>query len=412
MTMRGLLSLGAYQGGAYSITDANIQATLAATHTTAVKIWASWLQHQPTQPPAGTTPLDQFAAMAATPAAATLDGEIMKAKELGLMVVLTSHMFPDWSNATRDPTDTGAYQKTNFKPADRFNGSSAWTDYVITGPPAVGDPKPLYSRFPASTGYGTGSPYGVWMGYLNWRYGALQTEPKLHVDFLEPLNEPNWSLWPQQADSASTSVWDNGANTSACATAQMLQTAQSMQHFFQGPVMLGPATLDTEIGTTRHHTNQTEFENLVLTALQSNGFVPDARVGWSVHNYSDWKNGTNAHLSACRTRVHGFASPAYWKGYPSGAAANAQIFITEGGRPRKQALAYDADEDTQQSLYMYYAAYFASSVPDIATFCQYLDLTDPNYDSGLRTVGGVRRNAWYMWRDLHGGTPGVPTLLT
>jgi len=392
--MRGCIALGeagvSPTPNTQSLRTKAVRDDIIATGTTCVRLWALWNRCQPSAPAAGATVADNWAAIAATADAQALDQEIAWARSMGLVVVLTSQGSPSWANGTTGYTNTTAAE-------DRF-GSKAAYDAYVAGTGSTG--KSLQYRFPTS--WSTSSPWGIWMAYLCCRYGALQPDPNLRVDYLEPLNEPNYQMWPQQQASTTGNIWDPGANTSVCTSAQMIQTAQSMQAFWSGPVLLVPAASDTDDSTTRYRTLGTTFESSMMSQLVTNGFVPNARVGWSKHNYADMKHGSfgdAVNLAWTASLVHG--SGGYWTGYPLGVPASSEVLVTEGGWVRHGSM-----PDYDQEQRMISSAVAATGVSKVTMFAQYLITSSTGYDSGLRSPFGGAYLSYVAWQALHTGVSG------
>ena len=264
-------------GGPQSLLNKGVRDDITGSRTSCVRLWVSWNAHQKDKPPAGTSVAEQWRQISETPFAKDLDAQVAQGKAMGLTVILTSLSFPTWTNGTSTVPQKGPGYDPNlaYFPEDRFPSEAAMRAYKAG---SGNDPKGLTLKWPYETGLGANSPWGTWMAYLNLRYGSLAS-PSRRVDFLEPINEPNYMLWPQDLASATGNKFDTNSEIVACISAQMFQTAQVAQRYWSGPVMLLPATADTELSDTRYHTKQSTYEAHLLTNLNSNGFIPDA--GWA-----------------------------------------------------------------------------------------------------------------------------------
>jgi len=224
--------------------------------TTFVALWLSWPAVQPLAP-APFTREQAFADLAnpsgsAAPTFAALDAQIARANADGLEVALTLYQaFPDWARA---PNSAPAPAQLAAVPDDRSpDGPWAWLiAYLST----------RYART------GTGNPSGA------------------QLDWLQPMNEPNLTWWPQRSPSYP-------AGTIAGAVAEMARSAAEVAAEIPGsPGLLLPATSDVVTVASPHGTPWDAFTDELLAQLR--GWEPGVAVGWAQHNYADVKHGPEA----------------------------------------------------------------------------------------------------------------------
>ncbi|HKG03018.1 MAG TPA: hypothetical protein VKB03_07540 [Conexibacter sp.] len=249
--------------------------------TTFVALWLGWPTVQPLAPDPFTraqafADLGNPAGPAATPFAA-LDAQIARANADGREVALTLYQaFPDWTSS-----------------------------------PAVGPaPPPNRALVPADR-----SPDGPWawlVAYLCARYarGGAGNPAGAQVDWLQPMNEPNLTWWPQQSPS-----YPGG--TIAGAVAELARSAAAVAEATPGgPGLLLPATADVVSVASSHGTPWDVFSDELLAQLR--GWEPGLPVGWAQHNYADVKLGPEAdgRWRAERLlelqRAHAWPDPSVW----------------------------------------------------------------------------------------------------
>jgi hypothetical protein len=332
------------------------------TATPWVRMWADWPVLQPERslaPDAGS----------GAAALARLDAGIARARADRRRVMLTAWRFPRWANGTDalTPAADAAYRLE---------------DRIEPG----GDParrKDLTFKLPADLS--PGSEWGRWVDFLIGRYGTA-------IDALELMNEPNLQLWPQ------TGVAD--------AVARMFGTAQSVASAHLGaPLLVGPATADA-VGDSRLRTGFDTFTRSLLDRLGAAGFVPGPRFAWSHHSYADVEGdlgGAGNRTAAARSMLAG-----RWAGWPAGDAAAPGVLVTEtGARLTQIASLYglsdpDAVRQRQAELIERYwrRMQFGPEGVGVGMVCQYLFVTDANYDAGLCELDGTPRPAYYAWGRL------------
>jgi len=277
--------------------------------TTFVGLWAIWPILQP-QPPSPFTRDQAFRDLddprgPAAAAFAALDAQIARANADGLEVALTLYQsFPAWTRAAGSP-------------------------------PA---PAPL-AAVPDDC-----SPDGPWawlVAYLCRRYAGANPRGA-RVDWLQPMNEPNLTWWPQRGIAAVVEQLVRSAESAAAEQASA-----------GGPGLLLPATSDVVDADAPRGTPWDAFSEELLARLR--GWRPRVPVGWAQHNYADVKHGP---LADGRWRVerlldlqraHGWPEPSVWLtegGYQFGvrragwAAPGVVRYVLD---PRADALAEQAD---------------------------------------------------------------------
>ncbi len=263
--------------------------------TTFVSLWAIWPVLQPVAP----EPFTRAQAFrdlddphgAAAPALAALDAQVARANADGRAVALTLYQsFPAWTRPSvpldpaRDPATGGA------------------------GYPELGQAGlPHAARIPDDL-----TPDGPWawlVAYLSRRYAGANPRGA-RVDWLQPLNEPNLTWWPQ-AGAALPGGTIAGAVERLARSAEAVAAEQG-----GGPGLLLPATSDVvEVGGVRG-TPWDAFSDELLARLR--GWRPRVPVGWAHHNYADVKHGPGAdgrwrveRLLELQ-RAHGWPEPSVW----------------------------------------------------------------------------------------------------
>ena len=371
-------------------------ADVLATGTTWVKLWVAWSQLQGpyARPLTMSQSWDQLnAGVPGTPGYGlrVLDEQVRAANDNGVKVVLClQHDAPGWAS-------------------------------VLAGDPQL-EPPPRHNvtqRLPRETG--PDSPFGWFVAHMCARYrsGAVvnmsgprvPSEGELELPGLDPGagnpsggvadaievgNEPNLMTWPQEE--------------APRVAAEMLRTADEWSARLRGPMILGPATSDTN-GRPGVRTNYLDFTRAVLRELA--GWSPRGQVAWSHHNYGDMDDGTTERLG----RVRDALEEAGW--HDDG------IWLTEGGydttpHGRPQTVVTDRERRRQARVievgYRQAAAFSAAAAREgrigvIPTFAQHAihdqDSPTNTFKSGLRDdfrfdppTPGAQRPAWFTWRDL------------
>lgn len=254
--------------------------------TTFVGLWLDWSTVQPLAP----NPFTRAQAFAdlgnpagpAAPVFAALDAQIAQANADGREVALTLYQaFPDWTSS-----------------------------------PAVGPAAPPNRALvPADR-----SPDGPWawlVAYLCERYGrgGAGNPAGARIDWLQPMNEPNLTWWPQRSSSYS-------GGTIAGAVAELARSAAAVAADVPGtPGLLLPATSDVVSVASSHGTPWDVFSEELLALLR--GWRPGVPVGWAQHNYADVKLGPQADG---RWRVERLLELQHAHDWP-----DPSVWLTEGG---------------------------------------------------------------------------------
>jgi hypothetical protein len=281
--------------------------------TTFVALWLLWTAVQP-QPPDPFTRAQAFADLGdpagpAAPVLAALDAQIARANADGREVALTLYQaFPAWAHPSvaldplRDPASGGG------------------------GYPELGqDGLPHAARLPDDLG--ADGPWAWLVAYLCARYADTGGEPTpgagaqgaalgnpqaARIDWLQPMNEPNLTWWPQRSP-----LLPGG--TIASAVEQLARSAEAVataQRPAGGPGLLLPATADVVSAASGRGTPWDAFSDELLARLR--GWRPRVPVGWAQHNYADVKHGPQAdgrwrveRLLELQ-RAHGWPEPSVW----------------------------------------------------------------------------------------------------
>lgn len=374
-----------------------------------------------------------------------LDGQIRTAHKEKLQVILTlNQSYPLWANGSRDK----GCQLTGNKACSLTGKADMYGPVPICDEDCrkandrtfVGrkrEPRDSYGKIP--TDLGVNGPWGRWINFLVARYGI--TKDKIdgtrqpcsynfngagcgdyfrYVDFLEIVNEPNYTHWPQRADDER-----DGTLVMALYVARMFRTAKAIvdkrnaellatkdPKLDPGPTtitLLGPATADNANTNTRV-TSYFEFNRELLKRLDAMDFEPGNIFAWSHHNYGDverWRDGRprssdpkeNETNSSAWTRrlllvgVDGYT----WNGW--GGAGNPQVLITESGARLNRIseiwgirMGDVAALKQQQAFLVSHNFYTMDAGPlstGIAMVNNYLTYSDPAYDTGLRDFIGT-----------------------
>lgn len=253
--------------------------------TTFVALWLGW----PTVQPLAPDPFSREQAFAdlANPsgpgaqAFAALDAQIARANADGLEVALTLYQaFPEW---TRAPGSPPVPERLAAVPDDRSpNGPWAWLVAYLCARYARG---------------GGGNPAGA------------------EIDWLQPMNEPNLTWWPQRSPS-----YPGG--TIAGAVAELARSAATVLAEVPGaPGLLLPATSDVVSAASPRGTPWDAFSDELLAQLR--GWEAGVPVGWAHHHYADVKLGPEADG---RWRVERLLELQQAHGWPE-----PSVWLTEGG---------------------------------------------------------------------------------
>jgi hypothetical protein len=289
------------------------------TNTPWARLWADWSALQPSS-----------GALFDPGALARLDADIADARADGRRIMLTAWRFPQWANGTAD---------TFRLPADLSPGSD-WARFV---------------------------------DFLIGRYSG-------QIEALEPMNEPNLQLHPQEGV--------------ADAAARMMVSAQVVAAGRLGaPLLVAPATADVP--------GYDAFTTELLDRLDARGFVAGPRFAWSHHSYNDVEADTASRTARARSLLVG-----RWAGWPVGDAAAPGMLVTETGARvdviASPGLSRSAVLQRHAELLDRYwnRMQFGAEGEGVAMVCQYLFVTATQYDSGLCEVNGTPRPAYRTWGRL------------
>lgn len=369
-------------------------ADVLATGTRWIKLWVAWSQLQGpyTRPTTMAESWDQLnAGVPGTPGCGlrVTDEQVAAANDDGVKVILClQHDAPLW--------------------AGRLPG-----DPDLVPPPGHN----VTQRLPRETG--RDSPFGWFVAHMCARYrpgapanlrgprlsgrGELELPGRdrgsgnpsgAFAEAIEIGNEPNLMSWPQEE--------------APRAAAEMLRTADEWSARLTGPMVLGPATSDTD-GRAGIRMNYLDFTRAVLRELV--GWRPRGPVGWSHHNYADMADGTTERLGRVRDALEaaGWPDRSIWLtegGYDTTPQGANQTAVTDAERLRQARVIADG---FRQAAAFSAAAEREGRIGLIPTFAQHAihDQGAPTntFKSGLRddfrfdppTVGS-RRPAWFAWR--------------
>jgi hypothetical protein len=254
--------------------------------TTFVALWLGW----PTVQPLAPDPLTRAQAFAdlgdpAGAAAATfgaLDAQIARANADGREVALTLYQaFPGWSRPSvvldprRDPATGGkGYPELG---QDGLAHDARIPDDLTADGPWAWLVAYLCARY-ADTGGSPTAGAGAAGATLGNPQGA-------HIDWLQPMNEPNLAWWPQRGAGLPE-------GTIASVVAQLSRSAETVAAEYAsagGPGLLLPATADVVSSASSRGTPWDVFSDELLARLR--GWRPRVPVGWAQHNYADVKHG-------------------------------------------------------------------------------------------------------------------------
>lgn len=285
---------------------------------TFLTLWMSWPSVQPLAP----DPLTRAQAFRdlsdpAGPGASTfasLDAQIAQANRDGHVVALTVYQaFPEWAHPSvsldplRDPARGGrGYPELgqgglahDARIPDGLTPDGPWAWLVAY----------LCARYTRTDGAATPGP---------GRGGARVGNPSgAHLDWLQPMNEPNLTWWPQRS-----ALLPGG--TIAGAVARMARSAVTVAARYRregGPALLIPGTSDVGTPPSPKGTAWDVFSDELLRRLA--GWRPQVPVGWAHHNWVDVKYGPR---ESGRWRVEDLLRLQRRHDWPDPA-----IWITEGG---------------------------------------------------------------------------------
>ncbi len=390
-TLRRCVSLGSSGVGSPGSNQdyANNAAFFRETGTRWVRFWADWVVLQPES----SYPPDQGSGAFRVKA---LDRQVAQANAEGRDVMLTVWRFPRWANGTASLT---AAQDAVYQLHDRISQG--------------GDParrKALEFKVPVDLS--TTSRFGRFLEFLIARYNSGNPNRPGTVAALEVCSEPNLQMWPQQGPSPTTNPYDEGSVTIQAPVARMFETAQILnRRYGSRMLLLGPGNAD-RTGDTRTGTSYTSATTKLLDRLAQIAFRPDARFGWSHHNYTDveYDQGIGSSLGRTTNRAAHVRRllANRWPGWPSGNAATPGVALTEGGCRLEKIRSVYGLTDTAQILAKQAALlqsnwnrmYLGADGAGIEMLSWYLFHTDPYFDAGLCDYNGTKRAAYTAWRGL------------
>jgi hypothetical protein len=370
-----------------------------ARPTEVVTFWIVWPEVQPL-PPQPMTLAQSFAQLSDPngPAAwkiAALDAQIAQANRDGRRVGLTLYQaFADWAHPGVGPLDPrmergkggpgyrgqGRLANNAYVPDDRSE-DGPWAWFVAWCCARWADTGGETTPGPGLAGASVGNPQGA------------------RLDWLQPLNEPNLTWWPQTSHR-----YPDGTIVSA--VAEMMRSAAAVAARYrnapalpQGPELLMPNTADVVTDASDFGMPWREFTRKLVRHLA--GWQPPTPVGWSQHNYADVKYGIQsgpdnpgggrwrAHEAIELLRDGGWPDPALWLtegGYQFGVSETVPlVYVVD---PQKTAVAGSGDVFAEQ-VAMLTENWNAMAKLSVRLWSQYLvnDL-DVRFQSGLR--GPVR----------------------
>ena len=285
---------------------------------TALGFWMSWASVQPTTAP--TSICDSFTALSTAPGNPTmwsrLDKEIKAANDNGKVVYLTFYpAFPSWARHTYPdtPANRAEHQDKDVAryPASR-DSNSPWAWFV----------QYVASRYSAGAPLNPTGPRPPGTGEANTTFLGNPLGAKL--DWIQPLNEPNYMWWPQKTPGAA-------GNDIGCIAAEMMKSAVTavagarsvgLSYGCTAPGLLAPGTADS-VGTDGvSYTDAVGFTSTFSLQFQNYAWPSGVNVAWSHHNYVDVKHPpASGPLIVDQVRTQLITN-----GWP-----NTGIYLTEGG---------------------------------------------------------------------------------
>ena len=260
-----------------------------------------------------------------------------------------------------------------------YQEAPTWAAPATSATPPEG--RIVEQRFPATLN--ADSPYGWFIRYLIARYtGHVTGGPGCgcipargnplgaKIQFIEPLNEPNYEWWPQDATGDS--------QLSYCKAAEAMTTCEWWARLYAPDyspgfnpadpnadwdgvlTVLGPSTSDANSSTDSNGrtvvTGYEGFTDSVLNSLSEWG--PVMRVGWAHHNYRDVEKRRDL-VDAHATRVAALLSDwDFLKNSPHLPLAwRRELWLTEGAyRIGREQDVPDPDDDTGATFLPAYGA--------------------------------------------------------
>lgn len=254
-----------------------------------------------------------------------------------------------------------------------------------------------------------------WNTYLYWcanRYTVYNPEAynyQRFVDILEICNEPNLAVGsvtdPFNGDftEAQKNQWFAPFQAGRkMKTAQMLRQAMGINSpAFAGPAMYTGGHGD-KWGQAAYGGQgaDTTYVYDLMGYLNSSGvqFQPDAFFIWTIHNYGD--TGGSHYTTLYAQNVRTAMKLKQWRGWPSANANDALIGQTEGGELFNQ-VGGTVQANKMATAYWNARGDSATTGQGITMLTQYLDISDPNFDSGMRNyTDGGQRPLYGTWASL------------
>jgi len=438
---------------------------LKESGTTWVRLWIDWAELQPySSAKLADFQLlspDELAALAAdtnNPVQArtarwliNLDGQIRTAHKENLQVILTlHHRYPLWANNSRVgvqplPGKSDAYgnilgcddncQRANDPVTARENVRRQRRGMRLL------QLRNAFGRVP--TNLYEGSPWAQWVHFLVVRYGLTKDKVATdraicshnfngqgcgdylrYVDFLEIVNEPNITHWPQRDPDTTRGT---GRLVMPAYIALMFRTAKAIVDRQNTELqldqnettikLLGPATADSSEASYKR-TSYYEFNRELFKWLKAMRFRPGPHVAWSHHNYGDVEyarygvSRPGLDPDECRTNSAAWtrkllkdgAGGYKWEGWPRG-DNNPELLTTEGGARLERMPSLwgvnganiAAVKEKQAALVVEnFNKMNAGSLSNgIAMINNYLTYSDPSYDTGLLNSLGSSCTEWH-----------------
>jgi hypothetical protein len=436
--------------------DSNV-GLLKQSGTRWVRLWVDWAAIQPYSPQ-DMAQLPQGYRNAVLERTArfldNLDRQVRTAQKERMRVVLTLHQrYPLWANNSRVRLPLHADASGNVPGCDDACQKANDRTTAALNRKRKKPLKPRDSFGRAPTDLGENSPWAAWVGFLVERYGLTwdkvnpYRQPCSHnfngegcgdylrfVDFLEIVNEPNKTHWPQRSPDAG-----NGRLVMPGLVAQMFRTSKAVLDKHNAQLvgkqprqlnpgdttlkLLGPATLDlSDIKGVKRYlvTSYDEFNTSLLERLRTMPFHPGPHFAWSHHNYADMEDGRDRRpRTATSNGVTRLLPPNYantnsaawtrallsvgvrgykWDGWPVG--SNPEVLLTEGGVrlnfARKFVVIHPSgiDDVTLQALWVeenFKLMKTGALSAGMGMFTNYLLYSDPCTDTGLRDFPGSQQ---------------------
>lgn len=397
-----------------------------------VRLWADWPSLQPTR---DFSFADVGGDERTRPFIESLDAQIVFARQNNLKVILVvHHRFPLWSNGTPDQECPSRCEAESDPDAKKDCETRCG---MVNDPNAaqlkLDKPRDPFGKVPGDLG--VDSPWGKWIDFLVRRYGySNETQASgRYVDYLEVVNEPNLTMWPQWKDDK-VGNRDNirGRLLIANNVARMFMTAQEIvsrrnaePNVLDGQrpttvKLVGPSASDVRDPMPNApddpqdkrekrkklrviRTGYDTFSRELLTQLGEARFNPKSYFSWSHHDYADveksrrdapvfdtkeqtLEDSTGRTNSAAWVREllrvgTGKGRANRWTGWPD--ANHPGLLITEGGA-RLSAVGSEAEQsklvgDNFDLLLSDDGRLRAG----MGLFTQYLTYTDLCFDSGM-----------------------------